>query len=250
MLGQNRKITFILTAISVIIGVMLATQLQSTLKPEKVESRSLNELRISLQKEIEKHQNLLNDISKFEHLLYQYDTSLNERESISVMKEELARARKLAGLESAEGPGVVVRIEDMKLPPGPLGTDDGSPAGTEALPDLLIDEDLRWLVNELLVNGAKAVAINGQRLVATSAIRNVGQYIQVNTYTIRPPYEIAALGDPEVLVSGLKLSGIEETFQLANKTVVLEKRDTLTLPPFTGNQTIHYMKPVKAKGDS
>ncbi|MET3288152.1 UNVERIFIED_CONTAM: uncharacterized protein YlxW (UPF0749 family) [Brevibacillus sp. OAP136] len=247
MLGKNHKITFVLTLISAIIGIMLVTQLQSSMNPIKKESRSINDLRITLQKELEKRKNLLADTSKYDQLLYQYETSMTEGESISVMKEELARARNLAGMVSVEGEGIVVKISDRVVdtmtPPPPDAID---PHG----PPLVIDEDLRWLVNVLFSNGAKAVSINGNRLISTSAIRNVGEDIQVDTRTIKPPYEIKALGDPDGLISGLKLEGVDSNFQLANKTVVLEKEEKLMIPAFTGARTIQHMKPVNVKGES
>ncbi len=250
MFIQKRKIAFILTVISVIIGVMLATQLQSNMHPMRKESRSINELRVTLQKELEKRKSLLADISKYDQLLYQYETSLNEGEKVNVMKDELARARKLAGMVSLEGEGVIIHIVDRAMiPPSELATDAMIPP--DALPPtLVIDEDLRWLVNVLLVNGAKAVSLNGNRLISTTAIRNVGEEIQVDTKTIRPPYEIRALGDPDALISGLKLEGVDGNFQLANKVVELEKQERLTIPAYSGTRTIHYMKPVNAKGDS
>lgn len=309
MMENHRKIMFILAAISAIIGVMLATQLRSNLNPQHTESRSITELRSTLQKELEKHKNLLADISKYELLYYQYETALDEGQSVEVMKEELARARKLAGLVSLQGPGITVEILDAPVFPNPLLTeqlhqpqqehlsdalerplpatspdassfDSSSPSprtlengsdytenewplvnGDEqngstttveggAAHPLLIDEDLHWLVNELLVNGAKAVSINGHRLIATSAIRNVGPNIQVNTKVIRPPYVIKALGDPDTLISGLKLANLEGYFQLVNKTVRMEKHEQLYIPAYQEQQTVRYMRPVKAKGDS
>jgi uncharacterized protein YlxW (UPF0749 family) len=308
MMGNDRKIMFILAAISAIIGVMLATQLRSNLSPQHTESRNITELRSTLQKELEKHKNLLADISKYELLYYQYETALDDGESVEVMKEELARARKLAGMVSLQGPGITVEIVDAVFPANRLPTDhlresaegntsgqpeqditqdalfadpEGQPsaglehgsdftenegagepvsggnlgvsagmADGEAAPPLLIDGDLHWLVNELLVNGAKAVAINGHRLTATSAIRNVGPNIQVNTKVIRPPYVIKALGDPDTLISGLKLANIEGYFQLVNKTVRLEKHEQLYIPAYQEEPTVRYMRPVKAKGDS
>jgi uncharacterized protein YlxW (UPF0749 family) len=244
MLTKNRKITFILSLISAIIGVMLAIQLKSNMDPIKTESRSIAELRATLQKELEKHKSLLADISKYNQLFYQYETSLNEGESISVMKEELARTRKLAGLVSLEGPGAVVRIIDSP-PAGALSATDA--AG--AYPNVVIDEDLRWLANILFANGAKAVSINGHRLIATTAIRNVGEDIQIDTKTIQPPYELKALGDADVLISGLKLEGVEENFQLAGKTLIMEKRDNLIVPAYSETRVIRYMKPVKTKGE-
>lgn len=320
MTGNDRKIMFILAAISAIIGVMLATQLRSNLYPQQAESRSISELRSTLQKELEKHKTLLADISKYELLFYQYETALDEGESVEVMKEELARARKLAGMVSVEGPGVTVRIVDLDRRPSSLlteqvepaegdagrepgtsagaypdestfpvpagqvpqtnndsvesfesfelaengnvtirtegnSTQDGGKEGTgdihvEGPPPLVIDQDLRMVVNELLVNGAKAVSLNGHRLIATSSIRNVGSSIQVDTKFIKPPYVFKALGDPETLISGLKLANIEGIFQIANKAVLMEKHDHLVIPAYQGTQTVRYMRPVKAKGES
>lgn len=241
---KNRKITFILALVSAIIGVMLAIQLKSNLNPIQTESRSIAELRASLQKELEKHKSLLADISKYNQLYYQYETALNEGESISVMKEELARTRKLAGLVSVEGEGAVVRIVDGAPPPG-AGAENG---GSVYPAQNVIDEDLRWLANILFYNGAKAVSINGHRLIATTSIRNVGDDIQIDTKTIKPPYELKALGDPDVLISGLKLEGVEENFQLAGKSVIIEKREKVIIPAHSEVRQFRYLRPAEKKG--
>lgn len=249
MLTKNRRITFILSIISAIIGIMLAIQLKSNMHPIQTESRSISELRGTLQKELEKHKSLLSDISKYTLLHYQYETSLNESDSVSVMREELARAKKLAGMISLEGEGATIRIQDTMQPsPLPLGDEEPTLEGA-GVPNAVIDEDLRWLANILFANGAKAVSINGHRLVAVSAIRNVGEDIQIDTKTIKPPYELKALGDPDVLISGLKLEGVEENFQLAGKRIIFEKRQNMIIPANTDTRTIHYMKPVKTKGE-
>ncbi|TRY23799.1 DUF881 domain-containing protein [Brevibacillus sp. LEMMJ03] len=249
MSQKSRKITFILAFISAIIGVMLTVQLRSNLHPVHKESRSIAELRTTLQKELERHKNLLADISKYNQLYYQYETALNEDESISVMKEELARNRRMAGMVSVEGEGIVLRIVEAQQPPADPAV-DGSPHEPAAGGYTVDDEDLRWLVNILFANGAQAVSINGHRLIATTSIRLVGDAIQIDTKTIQPPYELKALGEPDVLLSALKLEGVEENFKLANKTIVAEKRDKLIIPANREPHVIQYMKPVKEKGDS
>ncbi|USG67565.1 DUF881 domain-containing protein [Brevibacillus ruminantium] len=249
MLQKNRKITFILAIISAIIGVMLTIQLRSSFHPVHKESRSIAELRASLQKELEKHKNLLADISKYNQLYYQYETSLNEDESLSVMKEELARNRKLAGMVSVEGKGIVLQVVEAALHHAELGHDGEV---TEPLVGGYTsdEEDLRWLVNVLFANGAQAVSINGHRMVATTPIRYVGDSIQIDTKTIQPPYELKALGEPEVLLSALKLEGVEENFRMANKEIIAEKREKLIVPAHREQRPIQYMKPVKEKGES
>ena len=246
----NRKITFILTLISVIIGVMLVTQVQSNLKPKQGEStRSIIDLRTTFLKEQEKRKSLSEAIDKQLHLLHQYETSLNEGESQSVMKEELARIRKLAGFESLEDKGVIVRIEDIPIS-HPLSPEENTTDALVGFQQTYIVDELRWIVNSLYDNGARAIAINNNRLIATSSIRNVGDDIQVDTKPIKPPYEIKALGDQYTLISALKIEEIDQVFQTLNKKVYMEERDKLYIPAYSGNRDIRFMSPVKAKGDS
>lgn len=251
-MGQKRKIMFILTGISAIIGVMLATQLQSNLKPKTTESRDVSELRTVLQAEVDKHKRLLDDISKYRQLYYQYQNALNNGKSAEVMQEELLRTRRLAGLASIEGPGVLIKIVDTPTFDSRLvNPDDQNRVGLPVIvPTLVIDQDLRSIVNELFYNEAKAISINGHRITATTPIRNVGEHILVDEHIVQPPYEIKAIGDPDILISSIKLAGIDTELQLSNKTILYEKYENLYIPASRKERTIQYMKPVLKKGDS
>jgi uncharacterized protein YlxW (UPF0749 family) len=44
--------------------------------------------------------------------------------------------------------------------------------------------------------GAEAIAVNGQRLTAQSAIRSAAGAILVNYRPLRPPYRVEAIGPP------------------------------------------------------
>jgi len=103
-------------------------------------------------------------------------------------QEATARAQRLAavsGFGPVEGPGVRVTVDD-------------SPSG-----ELVVDRDLRPLVNGLWDAGAEAISINGQRLTSRSAIRNTSDAIQVNSRPLSPPYVIQAIGDPLTLEADL-----------------------------------------------
>jgi uncharacterized protein YlxW (UPF0749 family) len=60
------------------------------------------------------------------------------------------------------------------------------------------DRDLQTVVNEVWAAGAEAVAVNGQRLTALSAIRSAGKAVLVDFRPISPPYEVAAIGPPQL----------------------------------------------------
>jgi uncharacterized protein YlxW (UPF0749 family) len=99
-----------------------------------------------------------------------------------------ARAQRLAvvtGFGAVTGPGVRITVDD-------------NPDGT-----LVRDQDLRLAVNGLWLAGAEAIAINGNRLTARSAIRNSGIAIRVNNRSLSPPYVVSAIGDENTLQADL-----------------------------------------------
>jgi uncharacterized protein YlxW (UPF0749 family) len=103
------------------------------------------------------------------------------------LQDRLERLGLATGADPAQGPGVRVRADD-----GPAS------AGEDAE---VLDVDLQKLVNGLWLSGAEAVAVNGERLTALSAIRLAGANITVNYERISPPYTVTAIGDPANLAA-------------------------------------------------
>ncbi|EEG78028.1 DUF881 domain-containing protein [Dethiobacter alkaliphilus] len=142
-------------------------------------------------------------------------TLTREIDSLRVTLHEL---RSQAGYAEMSGPGVVVRIYDAE---------DGYTNDT-----IIHDGDVRDTVNELYAAGAKGISVGNQRLVNTSAIRCVGPSILVNDERIAVnPVVIRAVGDPEVLASGLEI--IRITLEVSRDLEIeIEKVDNLTLPAY------------------
>lgn len=106
-----------------------------------------------------------------------------------------ARLRELeasTGLGRVRGDGVVVRVADAETE-----TDAVTGAGGTDLGRVL-DRDLQDIANALWSAGAEAVAINGQRLTATSTIRSAGSAILVGFKPVTGPYEVSAIGPDEL----------------------------------------------------
>lgn len=154
----------------------------------------------------------------------------------------LAEARFLAGLTPVQGPGVVVTLTDSKKPfPAPM------PVGVTP-PNTIHDSDINQVVNELKAAGAEAVAVNGQRLVATSSIRSAGPTVFINSVPQAPPFVINAIGDPKALASALNLpGGIASIFKNFDPAMFsIRQAQTLTLPAYSGSSEPRYAKPVSA----
>ncbi|MET7703711.1 MULTISPECIES: DUF881 domain-containing protein [unclassified Streptomyces] len=100
----------------------------------------------------------------------------------------------LSGATEVHGPGVKLVVNDAKE--ASTGG-DGDPRETSGFSDTgrVRDRDMQRVVNGLWESGAEAVAINGQRLTALSAIRAAGDAILVDNKPLVPPYTVLAVGD-------------------------------------------------------
>ncbi|MEP6852542.1 MAG: DUF881 domain-containing protein [bacterium] len=112
----------------------------------------------------------------------------------------LTRAEAAAGRVAVRGPGVRVVLGNP-LPSAstsPTGRPGSTPIGAVSA---LTDVDVRAVVNELWRDGAEAVAVNGVRLLPTSAIRFAGEAVLVDFRPITSPYRIEAIGDSDRLIT-------------------------------------------------
>lgn len=103
------------------------------------------------------------------------------------------------GTGEISGPGVKLVIEDASSTNG--GGNISNPREAEGFRNSgrLRDHDLQLVVNGLWQAGAEAVAVNGQRLTALSAIRAAGDAILVDNRPLVPPYTVLAIGDGKQL---------------------------------------------------
>jgi uncharacterized protein YlxW (UPF0749 family) len=112
------------------------------------------------------------------------------RHRISATSAEEARQLRdvqvWAGTTAMSGPGLEVRLSDSRR--------DGKATEADREPSSVFDVDLQLVVNALWDAGGEAVAVNGQRLVATSPIRAAGETITVNFRPLVPPYKVEAIG--------------------------------------------------------
>jgi uncharacterized protein YlxW (UPF0749 family) len=81
---------------------------------------------------------------------------------------------------------------------------DGSYASDASPDDLVVHQvDVQSVLNALWAGGASAMAMQDQRLVASSAPRCIGNTLLLGGRTYSPPYVMTALGDPDRLRAAL-----------------------------------------------
>lgn len=115
----------------------------------------------------------------------------------------LRQVEQAAGVTGIRGPGMRVTLSDAQT---------GCGASEE---DCRIqDRDLQLAVNALFAAGAEAIAINGERIIGTTAVRRAGRQVLVNYKVLTPPYVVEAVGNPDRLVSEFTDSEIAHQFAI------------------------------------
>jgi uncharacterized protein YlxW (UPF0749 family) len=114
------------------------------------------------------------------------------------MASEVTRRAEAAGFRAVVGPAVSVTLDDA---PASVAAD-----GKDA--DLLVvhQQDIQAVVNALWSGGAEAMTIQGQRVIATTGIKCVGNTVVLHGIPYAPPYVIRAIGDQERLRNALATS--------------------------------------------
>jgi uncharacterized protein YlxW (UPF0749 family) len=139
--------------------------------------------------------------------------------SVEAVEARLGRLQVTTGFVPVRGEGVRVSVDDAE---------SGDPNGQ------VRDSDLALLVNALWSSGAEAVAVNGQRITATSSIRRSGSAIEVNSVGIAPPYTVLAIGNSGSLQakfyntsSGLAFADLTRRYDLR---FAMDNVDQVALP--------------------
>lgn len=232
---KNVSITFI----CIILGFVISIQLKSV----RTNSMSTNttarneELQKMLTAEKDRTASLQEQISQMQDTIDNYRTSIEQTGSAYAgLENDLSRAENLAGMLDVYGPGIVITLEDAKMPEG----------GGAAEQYILHDTDIRSVVNELLASGAEAVSINDERIVSNTAIRCVGPVIMVNNVRISTPVVIKAIGDATGLENAMNMNGgILSELRYYNFGINVQKSERIDIAAYKGNVTFKYLTPAK-----
>lgn len=121
---------------------------------------------------------------------------LRERELGGATAARLRDLEAATGLAPVRGSGAKVRLADGPTPINAVTGERNTVARVK-------DTDLQLATNALWSLGAEAITINGQRLTATSTIRQAGEAILVDFQPVTTPYEVIAIG-PDDLASDFR----------------------------------------------
>ncbi|CAA9319124.1 MAG: hypothetical protein AVDCRST_MAG36-296 [uncultured Nocardioidaceae bacterium] len=204
-----------------VLGLLLTTAAVQAARTASTQERSRESLVAQVQ---DRRAELLRVRDRLREVRRDITRAAERRATAAAAATELElRTRRIgavAGTVPVTGPGVRITVDDR-------------PDATNRR-EVVLDEDLQRLVNGLWVAGAEAVAINGERLTALSAVRGAGEAITVNFRSLRRPYVVEAVGDPAELparflesAGGAWWLNLESLYQLRFD---MSSEDSVTLP--------------------
>jgi uncharacterized protein YlxW (UPF0749 family) len=165
--------------------------------------------------------------------------------TVRQLNDRLEQARIAAGLIPLTGTGIVIQLEDSKQPVPPDGSESDYLVGSR---------DIREVVEDLWAAGAEAIAVNGERITPTSAIIDVGTSLLINSAYVTPPYQITALGPPDLYDRLSALPAFVDFVRARSEGygigVALAEPASVDMPAFVGTVTLRYSRPIASPSPS
>lgn len=218
-----------ISMVALVLGLMMALQFRTNSSVDRgVPVDRVQELTIE-KKQVER------DISQLQEEAADLKFKLEEAgkghtAATGALESELFKNKLYGGLVPVEGQGVEVLLENRP---------DSSFYNIK-------DDDLLKLLNELRGAGAEAIAINDQRILATSEVRLAGNHINVNLTRLTSPYKVVAIGPSATLKSSLELrGGLKEYLNDLGVSVTVNSKDRVLVPAYTGALRFDYAKPTQ-----
>jgi uncharacterized protein YlxW (UPF0749 family) len=182
--GVRKRVTGGVTAVTMAaLGFLLVIAYQQTVADAPAKSSA----RATLVNQVQSRRQETTGLQERADQLRTEVSALRERELGGAAVAQLRDLEATTGLAPVRGSGARITIKD-----GPTSVDPVT--GVHRTDALVKDTDLQLASNALWAAGAEAIAINGQRLTATSTIRQAGEAILVDFRPVTTPYEVVAIG--------------------------------------------------------
>lgn len=223
MLSRRWVVYLSLTLVCLVLGLLLVIQLRSQHDIRQAASSAgwgfvvadLIDSNLRLRAEVEALQAQLDQFQEVE----------GGGALLESLVDEVNHLRVINGLVAVSGPGIEVAIE------GSISV-----------------LDLHDLINELRNAGAEALALNGQRIVAWSAVGSDGEHVTVDGQPVHAPYYLEAIGHAQTLEVALnRPGGLVHLLQQARTgaSIAVSKRDRLALPVYDQPLRFVYAAPLE-----
>jgi uncharacterized protein YlxW (UPF0749 family) len=203
--GTPKKIISAVSALTLIaLGFLLVVAYQQTTAAEPARSQARDTL-------VDQVQSRRSETSRLQARADRLRAEVADLREKQLGGAAVARLRDMeaeTGLAPVRGSGAKVTVGDGPMPLDPL-------TGERKNESRVRDTDLQLAANALWAAGAEAIAVNGQRLTATSTIRQAGEAILVDFRPVTTPYQVVAIG-PDSLADKFRDGAAGRFFRALN----------------------------------
>ncbi|HLB32050.1 MAG TPA: DUF881 domain-containing protein [Patescibacteria group bacterium] len=227
--------SFGLIITGLLLGILVTAQVRSIKTTRALNPLSpyaaLRDTRVSLAAEnkllSDANKSLSDEISASEKELKQ--TEYSNRQKV----EKSDELKKQIGLTPLGGEGIMVTLADA----------DNNLADSNSIAHAA---DMRDLINLLWANGATAISINDQRIVATTSIDCIINTVMINNVRTVPPFDIRAIGDRRRMAEAVKdenkLSDIYDRVKNEGLVFQITEQKKVEVPAYSGTFIVEYAK--------
>ena len=230
--GRSQRIFGVLAAVlCVLLGIAIATQVRQTRSGDALTNARPADLLVLLDSLQQREAALNIEVSELQRNLAAVQSAgSSDQAAIANAQSRLADLSILIGTVAATGPGVTIDIED----PGP-----------GVAPETMLD-----VINELRAAGAETLEIGSGRQavrvgVDTWVSGDPGTLV-VDSLTLRPPYSLAAIGDPPTLAAAMNIpGGAVDSVERVGATMSVVTSDRIEITTLRQPKPRQYAQPVK-----
>lgn len=215
----------------VIIGVAIGIILSLQIRAQPVGTSSSPVKQLAIQKSLlntfaAQQEELKKQLSEIEQKLTDAKRIIEKRTSKET-QETLAQLKSLTGFDTVQGEGIRITLSDSP---------SVSRVDFSAVNENFVQaSDLRDLINALFLQDAKAIAINGKRILPLTPIQPVFDSILVGNFQIASPFTVSVIGNPESLTQAVN------NIQKRKIQVFLDSPVTLTIDPADSPRSLKFI---------
>lgn len=240
--GRDRRWHAAAVAAFVVAGALFATTSLSS-KGLDLRAASITDLGGVVRQERDRSDDLQRQLARLraevDELSHQVDDS-----EVAGLQRQVDALRQPAGFQAVAGPGLTVTLDDA--PKSEI--DKADKHGDVSVDQLVVhQQDIQAVVNALWAGGAEAMTIQGQRVIATTGIKCVGNTVVLHGVPYSPPYRISAIGDTTRLEESLDTSDYIDAYlsdvAAYDLGYVVTFSDRLEFPAYEGSSTLKYATP-------
>lgn len=235
--GRSQRIFGVLAAVlCVLLGIAIATQVRQTRSGDALSNARPADLLVLLDSLQQREAALNTEVSELQRNLAAVQSAgSSDQAAIANAQSRLADLSILIGTVAATGPGVTIDIED----PGP-----------GVAPETMLD-----VINELRAAGAETLEISAGEIRSGRQSVRVGVdtwvsggpgNLVVDSLTLRPPYSLAAIGDPPTLAAAMSIpGGAVDSVERVGATMTVVTSDRIEITTLRQPKPRQYAQPVK-----